>query len=213
MTDLPDRLRPRKEPVQRRSQATVDAIHRATIQVLTRQGLARCTTTRVAERAGVSVGTLYQYYADRQALLAAALSRHLERVVAAVEARCRALRGAPIEAMAAGLVEAFLLTKLEDLEEAKALYAVAAEHGGPQLVGAAGRRMDAAVARMLASAPGAPFEDPDLVGMMVRSALSGPARGLMTAEAPARRLEAVRGHCVQLVLGYLEAVRSAAPEP
>ncbi|MEL7304522.1 MAG: TetR/AcrR family transcriptional regulator, partial [Myxococcota bacterium] len=46
--------RPRKQPVQERSRATVAAIHRATIQVLNREGLARCTTTRVAERAGVS---------------------------------------------------------------------------------------------------------------------------------------------------------------
>ena len=54
-------LNPRKKPAQSRSKVTVDAIFEATIQVLLADGLQRLTTTRVAERAGVSVGTLYQY--------------------------------------------------------------------------------------------------------------------------------------------------------
>jgi AcrR family transcriptional regulator len=53
---------PRKTPVQARSTVTVQAISEATIQVLLSHGAERLTTTRVAERAGVSVGTLYQYY-------------------------------------------------------------------------------------------------------------------------------------------------------
>ena len=47
---------PRKTLVQTRSTATVEAIHEATIQVLLNQGAEHLTTTRVAERAGVSVG-------------------------------------------------------------------------------------------------------------------------------------------------------------
>lgn len=53
---------PRKTPIQTRATVTVGAISEATIQVLLKQGVNRLTTTRVAERAGVSVGTLYQYY-------------------------------------------------------------------------------------------------------------------------------------------------------
>ena len=52
---------------------TVGAISQTTVQVLLAVGLDRLTTTRVAERAGVSVGTLYQYYPNRQALLYAVL--------------------------------------------------------------------------------------------------------------------------------------------
>ena len=54
---------------------TVEAISEATIQVLLAVGLDRLTTTRVAERAGVSVGTLYQYYPNKQALLYAGRER------------------------------------------------------------------------------------------------------------------------------------------
>ena len=57
---------PRKTPIQARSTVTVEAISEATIQVLLTHGADRLTTTRVAERAGVSVGTLYQYYPNKQ---------------------------------------------------------------------------------------------------------------------------------------------------
>ena len=73
---------------------TVEAISEATIQVLLAVGLDRLTTTRVAERAGVSVGTLYQYYPNKQALLFAVLKVHSIKVAEAVEGACRANRGA-----------------------------------------------------------------------------------------------------------------------
>ena len=56
MSTLAAALKPRKSPVQARSTATIDALHIAAVQVLTREGLSGCTTTRVAARAGISVG-------------------------------------------------------------------------------------------------------------------------------------------------------------
>ena len=73
-------LEPRKSPVQARSAASVDAILEATIQVLLNVGKERLTMTRVALRAGVSVGTLYQYFPNKSALLQAALKRRLTEV-------------------------------------------------------------------------------------------------------------------------------------
>jgi AcrR family transcriptional regulator len=81
-------LQPRKLPVQARSTASVDAILDATIQVLLNVGKERLTTTRVALRAGVSVGTLYQYFPNKSALLQAALRRHKDAVTEAVERVC-----------------------------------------------------------------------------------------------------------------------------
>ena len=78
-------LEPRKTPVQARSAASVDAILEATVQVLLKVGKERLTTTRVAARAGVSVGTLYQYFPNKSALLQAALKRHMVEVGEAVE--------------------------------------------------------------------------------------------------------------------------------
>src|SRR6202042_2185808 len=77
-------LEPRKSPVQARSTASVDALLEATIQVLLSVGKERLTTTRVALRAGVSVGTLYQYFPNKSALLQAALRRHMDEVTESI---------------------------------------------------------------------------------------------------------------------------------
>lgn len=82
-------LEPRKTPVQARSAASVDAILEATVQVLLSEGKERLTTTRVAGRAGVSVGTLYQYFPNKRSLLQAVLRRHLDHVTVTVERVCR----------------------------------------------------------------------------------------------------------------------------
>lgn len=72
---------PRKKPKQARSKATVEAIVEATGQVFERRGMRRTTTTKIAERAGVSVGSLYQYFPDKQALIAAFFEKRLEHDV------------------------------------------------------------------------------------------------------------------------------------
>ena len=72
----------RKAPRQARSQVTVTAILEATIRILEREGMDAATTTRIAEVAGVSVGTLYQYFAHRDAILDALQDREFERALA-----------------------------------------------------------------------------------------------------------------------------------
>ena len=126
-TDNGQGLDARKQPQQARSQATVDAIFDATIQVLLAEGLQRLTTIRVAERAGVSVGTLYQYFPQKQALLFAVLQRHLERVVRAIEDATASAHNACLSTMVKAVVAAFVKAKTENLDESRALYAVALE--------------------------------------------------------------------------------------
>ena len=69
----------RRRPRQARSRATYDSILEAAVQVLARDGAAGLTTNRVAERAGVSIGTLYQYFPDKAAIVLAAAQRELAR--------------------------------------------------------------------------------------------------------------------------------------
>jgi AcrR family transcriptional regulator len=73
-------LKPRKQPRQARAVATLSAVLEGAAQVLETEGFEKMTTTRVAERAGTSVGTLYQYFPSKEALL-----------VAVVEARMAAI--------------------------------------------------------------------------------------------------------------------------
>ncbi len=74
------RTAPRKIPRQARSRQTVDAVLDATARVLVKAGYTALTTNRVAEVAGVSVGSLYQYFPSKDALVDALLERHLETV-------------------------------------------------------------------------------------------------------------------------------------
>ena len=90
---------PRKTPIQARATVTVEAISEATIQILLSQGAERLTTTRVADRAGVSVGTLYQYFPNKQSLLFAVLEDHLEKATEAVEDACEHARHQPLTEM------------------------------------------------------------------------------------------------------------------
>ena len=125
---------PRKTPIQARSTVTVEAISEATIQVLLSHGAERLTTTRVAERAGVSVGTLYQYYPNKQSLLFAVLEHHLNNVAARVEAACESACHKPLAEMIKEMVEAFVDAKMERANVSAALYRVSADVGGPTLI-------------------------------------------------------------------------------
>jgi AcrR family transcriptional regulator len=71
----------RKQPQQARSKATVSAVLEATIRILDRQGLDAATTTRIAEVAGISIGTLYQYFSHRDEILDALQDREFERAM------------------------------------------------------------------------------------------------------------------------------------
>lgn len=164
---------PRKQPLQPRARRTVSAIIEATIQVLRAEGEAAATTTRVAEVAGVSVGTLYQYFPNRESLFTAVLADHLEYAISALERACDAGEGVEF------VVRAFLKAKAERVEVSKVLEPVFASG---QLDA---RPMAAAVLarahRAMQRATGAPLDAVVLgcaaVDGMVRSATdSDPAR-------------------------------------
>jgi len=210
MSTVAATLRPRKSPVQARSAATVEALHVAAIQVLIKDGLSRCTTTRIAERAGTSVGSLYQYYPSRDALLAAVLERHLDGIAGAVERACREHRGRRASRMAAALVVAFLAAKLRDPAAAKALYAVAEERGGAVLAARMRRRIATAVAAMLASASDIRFDDPAVIAAVALGALVGSVQALLNEQAPAQLAGRLEGELVVLLTAYLRAHRSGA---
>lgn len=99
-------LSPRKKPVQDRSQITVDAIVGAAARIFGEKGFGAATTNGVAELAGVSVGSLYQYFPNKLALLTAVRGNvhraFLEHMIAACERGC----ALPFEAAVRGMAEA-----------------------------------------------------------------------------------------------------------
>lgn len=203
---MPDpSLKPRKSPVQARSAATVDALHTATIQVLTREGLVRCTTSRVAMRAGISVGSLYQYYPNRDALLAAVLEKHLNGVLAVVEQTCRAHRGKPVAEFIPALVSDFLNVKLRDPLESRALYAIAGERGGARLVTRIQNAIATALTDTLTSAPDVRTGDARITAVMMLTALAGPVRLVLEGASPPGFEENLETELVRLLSAYVQA--------
>lgn len=81
---LPRRLAPRKSPTQERARATVEAILEAAVDLFSSRGYARTSTNHIARRAGVSVGSLYQYFPNKDAVLTELLARHLAAVESAI---------------------------------------------------------------------------------------------------------------------------------
>jgi AcrR family transcriptional regulator len=73
--------KPRKNASQERSQATVDALVEATARILVSEGFDKASTNRIAEKAGVSVGSLYQYFPSKEALVAAVIVRHQKELL------------------------------------------------------------------------------------------------------------------------------------
>ncbi len=98
--------KPRKTPVQARSRATFEAILEATAQILDADGLAGVTTNRVAERAGVSIGSLYQYFPSRDAILAELVRRMRLSMSARLLAANAVARDLPLEQAVPMLMEA-----------------------------------------------------------------------------------------------------------
>ena len=78
--------RPRRRAKQKRSLETVEVVLEAAAQVLLREGYARATTNRIAERAGVSVGTIYQYFGGKDEVFDALIQRYFADVLAKIRA-------------------------------------------------------------------------------------------------------------------------------
>ena len=195
---------PRKTPLQARSTVTVEAISEATIQVLLRHGAERFTTTRVAERAGVSVGTLYQYYPNKQSLLFAVLEHHMNNVAARVEAACQSAAHKPLAEMIKDLVEAFVDAKMERADISVALYRVSADVGGPTLIKRISQRSRKAVEAMLQTAPDAAPPDKFAIDTML-AAMAGAMRSLLESGPSPGTVRKLREQLVLLCQSYMLA--------
>ena len=97
---------PRKQPSQERSRATVDALLQATAQLLQRDGYDRTSTNRIAEAAGVSVGSVYQYFPSKEALVAALIEREVEAQLQVVVDKMAEVVDAPLPVAVRGMIEA-----------------------------------------------------------------------------------------------------------
>jgi AcrR family transcriptional regulator len=201
-------LTPRKTPRQTRATVTLNAILEATIQVLVAMGPRRLTTTRVAARAGVSVGTMYQYFPNKQALLHAVTARYLDLVAGRVEQACRERHGAPIGRMAEALVESFWLANVARCDVTRALYRASVEAGTGALVEEFSKRIESATAAMFATACDAQFADLAIVNVTLLNSLFGTIRSLFDRSLPKPWACGVQQQLIFMCRSYLEAAKT-----
>ena len=199
---------PRKKPSQKRSIHTIEVIFEACIQVLLGSGLERLTTTKVAARAGVSVGTLYQYFPNKESLLSAVLENYLGAVITEVEAACAAGKGQTLDEMAGLVVKNFLQAKMRNQDVSKALYAVSSDVGGTDIVARMTQRAQLALCSMLATAPNTRFDDLGVVSYVLATTLVSPVQGLLVSNASAATVSSVEKHLVLLIQAYLNQLQT-----
>jgi AcrR family transcriptional regulator len=94
----------RREPKQQRSRQTVDCVLEAVRLVVKRHGTQAITTNRIAEAAGISVGSLYQYFPDKRAIFTALHDRHVDDVRQVIEQTTAAYASAPLQEFTRELV-------------------------------------------------------------------------------------------------------------
>ena len=191
--------------MQARAAASVEAILQATIQILLKDGKSRLTTTRIAERAGVSVGTLYQYFPNKASLLQALLKDHLDRVATVIEQACLEVHGASAARIAGAVAKAFVRAKFQDPDRSAALYAVSDDKGGSRVCRTMQARAKGAISAALASVPNGPISDSELVTATLWSAMEGVSRAALEGRPTRNTLASTETELVRLARAYLQA--------
>ena len=202
---------PRKTPVQARSAASVEAILEATIQVLLQHGKMKLTTTRVAERAGVSVGTLYQYFPNKSALLQALLRQKLSGVAVALERVREEVREAPLAEIAEAMVNAFVAAKFRHPEASVALYAVAEDLEGKAIAREMQLRSLGAMVEMFQSSSEKVVGDPESIARTLHGAMSGVSRATLELGVTRGAMEAMKQELTVLTTAYVQASARTSP--
>ena len=111
----------RRKPIQKRAQTTVDAMLDAVIKLLKRVGGTQVTTNQIAEAAGVSIGSLYQYFPDKRALFIALHQRHIEQVDQMIAQRISECVDSSLEQLVQSLMDGMVELHASDPELAELL--------------------------------------------------------------------------------------------
>lgn len=202
-------LKPRKQPRQNRSTATVEAILEAAIRILRDDGWAELTTTRVAELAGVSVGSLYQYFPNREAIAVEIVrqrTRAFLEVVVAVD-----LTGvADLDEAAHRAMTAFLAEKRRTLDLSLALRDTLPEVQGRQAILEEGRLYVPVLQTKFAAVAGAP---PDAARLaMALAAVEGTIWEALAQDSGALDNPATVATLARVFMAVLGDVTPARPD-
>jgi AcrR family transcriptional regulator len=197
---------PRKSAKQRRSQETVAAILEAAAQVFQQESYDKSTTDRIAERAGVSIGTLYQYFPDKDAILNVLFERHVEEVFAFLNDLTDHLRekALSLDEVIRRLVRAVA----EHQEEDGKLHLAAAQieaipPGLAERSRAFHARLRATVKRLMQASPEIRVKNLDCASYLVLVLVDAAIHGFMAHPPADVSLDKLVDHVTGMVLAYL----------
>lgn len=200
------RPQPRRSPVQGRAQQTVEAIVKAAAQILARHGPEAATTNAIAARAGVSIGSLYQYFADREALITELVRRHVGEMQVVLSSALEGLGDRPLPAAIEQLVAAIVAAHRVAPRLHQALHqsltrsrldAIDRFEGG----------LETMVARALAAREELEIADPGLTATVLVRALGGLIRTTLRFEPERIDDPAFAAAMTGMILGTLERSR------
>ncbi|MER8478557.1 TetR family transcriptional regulator [Mesorhizobium sp. M0142] len=200
------RISSRKQPKQARSAELVAAILEAAVQVLAREGAQRFTTARVAEKAGVSVGSLYQYFPNKAAILFRLQSDEWRQTTDLLRDILEDIRKPPLERLR-GLVHAFLRSECDEaavrvaLDDAAPLYRDAPE---AQAARASGDRTIQLF--MQEALPNAAQATRELAGDLVMTTLSTVGKQFSEAPRTPAEIEAYADAMADMFCAYLRGL-------
>ncbi|WP_157215895.1 TetR family transcriptional regulator [Flavisphingomonas formosensis] len=208
MTDRPiPRISARKGPKQARSAQLVADILAAAVQVLEKEGAQRFTTARVAERAGVSVGSLYQYFPNKAAILFRLQADEWRETGALLRDLLADPSRPPLDRLRTA-VHAFVRSECEEaamrgaLDDAAPLYRDAPEAQEPRLAGT--RTLQAFMAEAL---PGAPDATRTLAAELVMMTLGDVGKAISERHRAPEAAEPYAAALADMLCGYLEGLR------
>lgn len=202
------RVKARRNPVQQRSSATVDAILEAAIQILAREGQAGLTTNAIAARAGISVGSLYQYFPNKQAVVDALLQRHAGRVQPLLAAAVASAAGRPLAAAIDEVVGALIAAEAGDLRMAQIFHQlIPADPNSP--IDQFESAIEATLAELLRVSGEVRARDLDLVATLVVRATSGVLRSTARRSPHLLRSPAFAAELAAMLRAYLLTLTAA----
>ncbi|GAA3706992.1 TetR/AcrR family transcriptional regulator [Nonomuraea antimicrobica] len=213
MPTLPKPLRPRKTPRQKRSEETRELILESAARVFAEHGYAAGTTNRIAEAAGLSIGSLYQYFPNKDAILLQLARRHLDEGRLAVAAAFAAGPPATWRERVTVLVDTALSVHRGDPRLHQVLFEESPRP--PALLAELRALQDDLVDRLTAllradAAPGAP--DPRLTAWFLVAAVESLTHRYL-ADQPTRDRSAFRDELVALLTGHVLSAGARPAEP
>jgi AcrR family transcriptional regulator len=205
------RPQPRKRPQQERSRATVEVILAGAEKILNRDGLDALTTARVAETAGISVGSLYQYFPNKEAIFAALLERSIDQYYEAMRTALEATRALPFEPAMRLIIDGLVRYYQRAPKMHAGLHDVVTPAGQRDLYRRYLARHTETIAAYFTARAADVHRSPELAAYVLVHCADGLGQAIARDQPDEARLRALIDEIGELVVRYLRAAPAGGP--